>query len=105
MGDRDLLERIFLCGLGVLAVAEERVEKVLEELEKKGKAKEKELGQRLRSVSESEPVSLLEKTFRGMLKRLDIPTASDIRMLRKEIDQLKELLRQQDEASSSEEKD
>ena len=97
MKEKGLLERMFLCGLGVLAVAEEKVKGVLDELEEKGAQKEKELQKQLSEVREKDAIVRAEKIISGLLKRLDIPTASEIRSLRSEIKRLEELLREKDE--------
>ena len=92
MKERGLCERLFLCALGAVAAVEERVGGILEDLEKKGEDKERELGEKLRSVGTGRPFEVVEKTVKGIMKRLDIPTASDIRRLREDIKRVEELL-------------
>ncbi|BAT72500.1 conserved hypothetical protein [Thermosulfidibacter takaii ABI70S6] len=99
MKERGILERAFLCSLGVLAIAEEKVEKILSELENKGEKKGKELEKEIAKIKTKESVAKVEKMFKNILCRLDIPTASQIRELKEEIRRLESLLGEKNEGS------
>ncbi len=93
MEERGFIEKSILCSLGAIALAEEKISKVLGELEQKGEKKQKELAQQLKkkeSIAKME--STLNKAAKRLLKKLDIPTYSEIKELKSEIKSLKEML-------------
>lgn len=92
---KDTLEKLIILGLGTVAVTREKVEQVAKELIKEGQINRKEADQVVKKLlkkgeeSRKELNAAVEKTIHGVLKKLDIPTRSEVEKLRAEIARLK----------------
>ncbi len=92
---KDTLEKLFTLGLGTIAVTKEKAEQVAKELMKEGQINRKEadlMVKKLMKKGEESKKGLhshVEKTIHGVMKKLDLPTRSEVNKLRAEIAQLK----------------
>ncbi len=92
---KDTLERIITLGLGTIAVTKEKAEQVAKELMKEGQVNRKEADVLVKKLmkkgqeSRKELDAAVEKTVHGVMKKLDIPTRSEVEKLRAEIASLK----------------
>jgi polyhydroxyalkanoate synthesis regulator phasin len=92
---KDTLERIITLGLGTIAVTKEKAEQVAKELMKEGQVNRKEADAVVKKLmkrgqeSRKELDAAVEKTIHGVMKKLDIPTRSEVDKLRAEIASLK----------------
>lgn len=94
-----LFEKAFLAGLGLLDLTREKAEKIVEELVKKGevaKEKQPEFVKRLLERTEKgrkEIEKIVEDATTKVMKKIDIPSRSDIEKLTKKIEELKKRLK------------
>ncbi len=94
-----LFEKAFLAGLGLLDLTREKAEKIVEELVKKGevaKEKQPEFVKRLMERTEKgrkEIEKIVEDATTKVMKKIDIPSRSDIEKLTKKIEELKKRLK------------
>lgn len=92
---KDTLERIITLGLGTIAVTKEKAEQVARELMKEGQINRKEadvMVKRLMKKGEESRKDLnatVEKAIHGVMKKLDIPSRSEVERLKAEIARLK----------------
>lgn len=95
---KDLLEKMFNLGLGTLAVTREKVEKIAEELVKKGEMRREESKKFIQELVEKGEKSKkeigvqLEKMVRNILEKLNLPNRKELEKLQAQIDRLKEKL-------------
>ncbi len=91
-------KELYLIPLGIAAVVEEKVRKISDTLVDKGKHKEKELKKRLAELKEKSIFATLEKksssVIERLLKELDIPKGRELREIKREIEEIKQLLRE-----------
>ncbi len=87
----DLMEKAGLFGLGVLAITEEKLNKVTEEFVKKGKMKKPEAKKFAREVLENskkqqrELQKRIEKETKKAMRAIGVPSQADVRRLEKRI--------------------
>lgn len=92
---KDTLEKIITLGLGTIAVTKEKAEQVAKELMKEGQINRKEADAMVKKLmkkgeeSRKELDATVEKAIHGVMKKLDIPTRSEVEKLRAEIASLK----------------
>ncbi len=91
-------ERLCLIPLGILALCEEKVKSVASELSEKGKVKEKELKDKLNELKKRSVFATVEKKsnifITRLLDKLDVPRRSEISQIKREIEELKEMIRE-----------
>lgn len=91
---RDLINKGLAFGLGLAVVSKEQIEKVVDELVKKGEvsaAESKELMRELLEKGEAEKKEMnarIHDQLKNILKELNIPTRADIERLEKRIQDL-----------------
>lgn len=91
----DILKELFDLGMGTLALTQEKAEKAIKALIKKGKLEEKEgreLVEALIKRGRIERMGLekkISKLAQRVTRELNFATKEDLRKLKKEIDQLK----------------
>lgn len=89
------IEKIITLGLGTIAVTKEKAEEVVKELMKEGQINRKEADQMVKKLmkkgeaSKKELHSTVESTIHQVMKKLNVPTRSEMNKLRAEIAQLK----------------
>lgn len=92
---KDALEKIITLGLGTIAVTREKAEQVAKELMKEGQINRKEADLMVKKLmkkgqeSRKEFDTAVEKTIHGVMKKLDIPSRSEVEKLKAEIARLK----------------
>lgn len=92
---KDTLERIITLGLGTIAVTKEKAEQVARELMKEGQVNRKEADAMVKKLmkrgeeSRKELDSAVEKAIHGVMKKLDIPSRTEVERLKAEIARLK----------------
>lgn len=90
----DFIKKTMLVGAGLAAMTREKIEEVVDELVKKGKLSEKEgkeMVDELIEKSKSVKKDLeerIEKTVTETLKKLNIPSRSEIAELKEKIEQM-----------------
>jgi len=91
---KDLLKKGLALGLGLAVASKEQIEKVVDELVKKGEisaAESKELVEELVKKGEQEQEELKNKVrayLREFLSELDVPSKSDLKNLESRIEKL-----------------
>lgn len=91
---KDLLKKGLALGLGLAVASKEQIEKVVDELVKKGEvsaAESKELVEELVKKGEQEQEELKNKVrayLKEFLSELDVPTKSDLKSLESRIEKL-----------------
>ncbi|HBE73420.1 MAG TPA: hypothetical protein DDW31_04950 [candidate division Zixibacteria bacterium] len=92
---KNALEKIITLGLGTIAVTKAKAEEVAKELLKEGQINRKEADVMVRKLmkkgeeSKKELNVTVEKAIHGVMKKLDIPSRSEVEKLRAEIARLK----------------
>ena len=87
----DLMQKMFLAGLGAVALTKEKVEALVEDLVKRGEITKKDqskiLNEMLGSVEKGkqEIKEFVHKEMEKALKILDIPTRSEFEELKKKV--------------------
>ncbi len=95
MDMKDTLERLFTLGLGTIAVTKEKAEQVAKELMKEGQLNKKEADAMVKRLmkkgeeSRQELDAAVERAIQGVMKKLDIPSRSEVEKLRAEVARLK----------------
>jgi poly(hydroxyalkanoate) granule-associated protein len=93
------MERIIVGSLGVLTLTREKVEQFVEELVKKGEVARKDQPKFVKSLIEkgknarTELEQIVEKVTKNVLRKLDIPTRSDMDALAKKIEKLEKKMK------------
>ena len=91
----DILKKTYLAGAGLAAKTWEEVESLSKEVVKKAKMSEKDGAKFIKDMrkryddTQKKTGTYVEKVVKDILKKMDIATASDIKALKKEIQQLK----------------
>jgi polyhydroxyalkanoate synthesis regulator phasin len=91
----EILKKTYLAGAGLAAKTWEEVESLSKEVAKKTKMSEKEGAKFIKDMkkryddTQKKTGTYVEKVVKDILKKMDIATASDIKALKKEIQQLK----------------
>lgn len=91
---KDLIKKGLALGLGLAVVSKEQIEKLVDELVKKGEvtaSESKELVQELFEKGEAEKIQINERfreQFAQILKDLNIPTKADLERLEERIQAL-----------------
>lgn len=88
-------EKIIALGLGTIAVTKEKAEELVKELMKEGQINRKEADQMIKKLmkrgeeSRKELNASMEKAIHEVMKKLDIPSRSEVEKLKAEIARLK----------------
>lgn len=88
----DLIKNIILSGLGVLSLTQEKAESLAKDLIKRGELSETEGAKFVKDLMEksektgTEIEKKIEKTVENSLKKLDIPTRSDLDDIKQKLD-------------------
>ena len=91
----EILKKTYLTGAGLAAKTWDEVESLSKEVVKKAKMSEKEGAKFIKDMkkryndTQKKTGTYVEKVVKDILKKMDIATASDIKALKKEIQQLK----------------
>ena len=96
MRRKGFLERTLHCFLGGIALFEERVSEVLEQLEEKGSRKEKEILAKVSRVRERGMASSLSDALERLAVELNLPTRSEIEEIKSKLDRIEQILREKD---------
>ena len=92
---KNTLEKIITLGLGTIAVTREKADEVVKELMKEGQISRKDADLMVKNLmkkgeaSKKELHVTVENTIHAVMKKLDVPTRSEMNKLRAEIAQLK----------------
>jgi polyhydroxyalkanoate synthesis regulator phasin len=98
----DLIKKTLTTGLGLAFMTKERIEELSKEFVEKGKLSEKDargLIDELSKKSEEARAKVeeeIEKTVRGTLKKMNLVTRDDFRMLEKKLDQLMKAVKEKE---------
>jgi len=91
----EILKKTYLAGAGLAAKTWDEVESLSKEVVKKAKMSEKEGAKYLKDMkkryedTQKKTGTYVEKVVKATLKKMDIATAADIKVLKKDIQQLK----------------
>ena len=88
------IEKMLLAGLGAFSLTKEKAEEIVNDLVKRGEVSKKDQSEFVKKLLErgkdtrTEIEKIVEKTVTSVLKKLNIPTKTDIDALMKKIDNL-----------------
>jgi len=88
------IEKMLLAGLGAFTLTKEKAEDIVKELVKRGEVAKKDRAEFVEKLLERskdtriEIEKIVEKSVMNVLKKLNIPTRSDLNALMKKIDEL-----------------
>ncbi len=107
----DQLKKLINLGFGAIALTKEKVTELVDDLVKRGEVSSQESKKYLDELiakletNKKEVEAKIEEMVQATLKKLDIPTRTELNLLRQELDELKKEIKSHDHPHSHEPKD